>query len=99
MSSQKKSQKKMTHEEFAERAIKALRKPPHKTIHVVYSGFNEAFRQYFGEDPRPIVDKMVGDGFLNLRVVKGGAIIGLSSEKNDLDGNTGSAALAKILSK
>lgn len=33
------------------RAIKKLRKEPYKGIHSVYSGFNQAFREYFNKDP------------------------------------------------
>ena len=47
---------KMTYQEFVEKAIKSLREPPYKGIHVVYSNFNNAFRQYYDEDPRPIID-------------------------------------------
>ncbi len=94
---------KMPHKEFVERSIKALREPPHKGIHVVFSNFNEAFRQYFGEEPRPIVDKLVTEGFLISRPAKGGAIIMLASdvgtkEKAKINADA-SAALAKILSQ
>jgi hypothetical protein len=49
--------RKLTEEEFVLQAIKKLRKEPFRGIHSVYSGFNEAFRKYFGtnrgaeEDP------------------------------------------------
>jgi len=93
---------KLTHRQFVEQAIKSLRKPPHKGIHVVYSNFNAAFRAYFGEDPRPIVDKMVEDGFLVLRLIKGGALITLATDvvekTNTKSEGNASATLAKILS-
>jgi hypothetical protein len=43
--------KKLTEEEFVIQAIKKLRKEPYRGIHSVYSGFNEAFRKYFGTNP------------------------------------------------
>lgn len=88
---------KMTHREFVERSIKALAKPGYHSIHVVYSGFNNAFREYFGEDPRPHVDQLAKDGVITLRPAKGGALIALpDGEKKESEGPN--AALAKILS-
>lgn len=93
---------KMNYEEFMEKAIKSLREPPYKGIHVVYSNFNNAFRQYYDEDPRPIIDKMVADGFLVSRPARGGAIIMLAADADEkmkkVDNGT-SAALAKILTQ
>jgi hypothetical protein len=92
---------KMTYKEFVEKAIKSLRQPPYKGIHVVYTNFNNAFRQYYGEDPRPIIDKLVEEGFLVSRVARGGAIILLATDVDEKstpkDG--ASSALAKILSQ
>ena len=91
---------KMVHREFVERSIKALRTPPYKGIHVVFSGFNEAFRQYYNEEPRPHVDQLVKDGFIVSRLVKGGVIITLATDAGTDEKNEGpSAALAKILSQ
>lgn len=95
------SNDKLPYREFVERSIKALRQPPYKGIHVVYTNFNNAFRQYYEEDPRPIIDKMVAEGFLVSRPAKGGAIITLASDvdnKIKLE-NSPSAALAKILTQ
>jgi hypothetical protein len=95
--------KRLTHQQFVEQAIKSLRKPPYKGIHVVYSNFNSAFRAYFSEEPRPIIDKMVEDGFLISRLVRGGALIMLATDAEEekketkpSEGNA-SATLAKIL--
>lgn len=41
----------LTVEEFVQLAIKSLRMGDFKGIHSVYSGFNEAFKKYFGQDP------------------------------------------------
>ena len=96
---------KMSHKEFVERSIKALRNPKYKGIHVVYTGFNEAFRQYFDEEPRPIVEQLVKEGFLVSSPAKGGAIIALASEYAEktlpkkATGSNASAALAKILTQ
>ena len=92
---------KLTHKEFVLRALKALAKPPYKGIHVVYSGFNEAFRQYYGAEPRPVIDAMVDEGFLASHVARGGAIIMLATEegKKHREDRECDAALTKILSQ
>lgn len=92
---------KLSHREFIERSIKALRKAPYKGIHLVYSGFNSAFRQYYDEDPRPVIDKMVAEGFLVLRIAKGGAIVMLASDAGEekKSEDSSSAVLAKILTQ
>jgi len=50
---------KISKDEFVFRAIKKCRKPPYKGIHTVYSGFNQVFREYFGEDPIGQVNRMI----------------------------------------
>lgn len=92
---------KMDYKDFVTKAIKSLREPPYKGIHVVYSNFNNAFRQYYDEDPRPIIDKMITEGFLVSRVTRGGAIIMLASDvdENAKVENGSSVALAKILTQ
>lgn len=93
---------KMNYQEFVVKAIKSLRDPPYKGIHVVYSNFNNAFRQYYDEDPRPIIDKLVEDGVLVSRIARGGAIIMLAVDADEKmkkrDGGA-SSALAKILTQ
>lgn len=90
---------KLTEREFILNSIQALRKPPYVGIHVVFTGFNEAFRRYFKDDPRPHVDKLVDEGVLVSRPVKGGVIIGLAEEMNAQPpaANDPDVALAKIL--
>lgn len=95
---------KLTHKEFVEKAIRNLRTGDYLGIHVVYSGFNNAFREYFGADPRPILDGLKAEGFITSSLCKGGAKIAL---KADIDAaNAAKAAerakepsptLAKIL--
>lgn len=92
---------KMPYRDFIEKAIRSLREPPYKGIHVVYSNFNNAFRQYYDEEPRAHIDRLVAEGFLLSRVVRGGIIISLASETEDKEKfrNDPSAALAKILTQ
>ena len=71
---------KVSLKEFVEKVIKAKRKAPYKGVHVVFSGFNEYFREYYGFDPRQYIDQLVEEGFLTKVVTKGGAIITLTSD-------------------
>ena len=59
-------EKKLTEEEFVLQAIKKLRKEPFRGIHSVYSGFNEAFRKYFGTNPVEVTSRLAGEGKLSL---------------------------------
>ncbi len=76
------SAKKMSHEDFVKKGIVKLRVKKDQGIHVVYSGFNQAFREYFnGEDPRPHLDRLAEQGVITVRPAKGGATIALSDGK------------------
>ncbi len=67
---------KLSHEEFVRLAIEKLRLDNYKGIHTVYSGFNEAFKTYFGgEDPIEVTDRLANEGRIGLRPVKGGVMI------------------------
>jgi len=72
--------KKLTEEEFVIQAIKKLRKEPFRGIHSVYSGFNEAFRKYFGTNPVEATSKLTAEGKIETRPSKGGAMLFLSGE-------------------
>lgn len=72
--------KKLTEYEFVARAIKGLRKPPYKGIHSVYSGFNQAFREYFNKDPVEATRKLIEEGKIATRPIKGGAILYLPED-------------------
>ena len=85
-------EEKLGKEEFVVRAIKKLR-GKYRGIHTVFSGFNEAFRQYFGEDPRPVTQEMTTKGIIELRPVKGGVMIYLKGDAPQ----AGDDALKKIL--
>jgi hypothetical protein len=71
---------KLTEYEFIVRAIKKLRKPPYKGIHTVYSGFNQAFREYFGTNPVEVTQRLAAEGRIVTRPVKGGVTIYLPED-------------------
>lgn len=63
-------------EEFVLLAIDKLTKAPYKGMHVVFTGFNDAFREAFpGKDPREELDKLADKGVIRIRPAKGGAVI------------------------
>lgn len=72
--------KKLTEHEFVARAIKRLRNPPYKGIHSVYSGFNQAFREYFNKDPVEVTTKLAKEGKIVTRPVRGGVVIYLPED-------------------
>jgi len=85
---------KLSEEEFVVRAIKKLKRPPYRGIHSVYSGFNQAFREYFGANPVESTNKLAQEGKIRTRPVKGGVMLYLPE---DIDNETQSV-LKKILS-
>lgn len=72
---------KLPKKEFIAAAIVGLRKPGHTGIHVVFSGFNDAFRQYYGEDPRPTTQFLFQEGFISIVMAKGGPMINLAKDR------------------
>lgn len=75
------------------RAIERLRKPPYKGIHSVFSGFNQAFREYFPLlDPVDFTNQLAKEGKLTIRPVKGGVVLYKAE-----DMPSGSDALGKII--
>ena len=73
-------ERKLTEEEFVLQAIRKLRKDPFRGIHSVYSGFNEAFRKYFGANPVEATSRLAAEGKIETRPFKGGAMIFLPGE-------------------
>lgn len=67
-------------DEFVLRAIKKLRKEPYRGIHSVYSGFNQAFRKEFEEEPIPTTTRMEKEGKIVIRPVRGGVMLYLPDE-------------------
>jgi hypothetical protein len=71
---------KLTQAEFVKKAIVTLRKEPYKGIHTIYSGFNDAFRAYFNEDPIKWTTQLGADGVIVIRPVKGGVMLYLPED-------------------
>jgi hypothetical protein len=72
--------RKLTEEEFVVQAIKKLRRDPYRGIHSVYSGFNEAFRKYFGTNPVEATSRLANEGKIETRPFKGGVMLFLPGE-------------------
>lgn len=72
--------KRLGEEEFVIEAIKKLRKDPFRGIHSVYSGFNEAFRKYFGSNPVEATNRLAAEGRIETRPFKGGVMLFLPGE-------------------
>lgn len=94
MSQESKQEEKLSPAEFVQKAIVTLRKPPYKGIHSVYSGFNDAFRSYFNEDPVAWTKRLADEGVIETRPVKGGIMLYLPGEAPRRD--TGKDALKKM---
>jgi hypothetical protein len=73
-------ERRLTEEEFVTQAIKKLRKNPYLGIHSVYSGFNEAFRKYFGSNPVEATSRLANEGKIETRAFKGGVMLFLPGE-------------------
>ena len=65
---------------FIERAIKKGRKEGYKGLHATYSGFNVAYKEYYGVDSIEDTKAFQKEGFLSIRPVKGGVLLYLASE-------------------
>ena len=89
----KEERPKLSEEEFVVRAIKKLRKPPYKGIHSVYSGFNDAFKRYFGTNPVETTNTLAQEKKIGIRPIKGGVMLYLPEDAPE----SGENALDKIL--
>ncbi|MEJ2182127.1 MAG: hypothetical protein P8Y66_01220 [Nitrospirota bacterium] len=90
------SEEKVSYEEFVRRAIVNLRKEGYKGIHTVYSGFNEAFKDYYdGEDPVKVTNALAKEGKVVIRPVRGGVMLYLPEEVSPT-GQTAKDALKKM---
>ena len=74
----------MSEKDFVIRAIKKLIKTPYKSIHSVYSVFNQAFKEYFNKDPMEFTKRLVQEGKIVSRPVKGGATLYLPKDAAQL---------------
>ena len=82
------------HLEFTLASIKQMHKPPYKGIHVVYSGFNDMFRQHFGTDPQEATAALEKAGKIAICPCKGGAML---YRPEDAPENSTSKKLARVL--
>jgi hypothetical protein len=72
---------KVAYEVFVKTAVEKLRTGKYLGIHSVYSGFNEAFKEYYpGEDPVQCTTKLAKEGKISLLPVKGGVMIYLPGD-------------------
>ncbi len=91
---------KLTYEEFFKKAILRLRDiSMSRGIHSVFSGFNQAFREYFGEDPIKVTQELASKGKIEIRPVKGGVMIYLPGEAPKSRAPQGKEALSIILNE
>lgn len=67
-------------EEFVRRAVLRLRKGTAKSIHTVYSGFNAAWREYYGTDPVEGIKALVDAGVCVTHPTRGGARLYLAED-------------------
>ena len=74
------NEEKLTQADFVKRAIQKLRKDPYKGIHSVYSGFNEAFRGYFNDDPIKWTTQLASEGVIETRPARGGVMLYIPGE-------------------
>jgi hypothetical protein len=71
----------LTYEEFIKKAIVSLRTQGYKGIHTVYSGFNNAFKEYFnGDNPVEVTNRLAKDGKIGMRPVRGGVMLYLPED-------------------
>lgn len=72
---------KISHLEFIKLAIAHRSNPEkYKGIHIVISGFNAGFREYFKEEPRPILEKLSQEGKIVVKPCKAGAMMFLPED-------------------
>ncbi len=89
---------KLIYSDFFKKAILKLRNISKSLgIHSVYSGFNNAFRQYYGEDPVRVTQELSQNKIIEIRPVKGGVMIYLSGEAPKSKQEVGKKALTTIL--
>jgi len=95
-----KEEKKYNYEEFFKIAVLKLRETSKSFgIHSVFTGFNQAFREYFGEDPIKVTQELASKGKIEIRPVKGGVMIYLPGEGPKQVKDLGKKALSKMFSE
>lgn len=94
----KKEERKLNYEEFVKMAILKLRDTSKsRGIHAVFSGYNQAFREYFGEDPIKVTQELASKGKIEIRPAKRGVMIYFSGEAPRSTTDLGKTALSTIL--
>lgn len=89
---------KLSHAEFVIQEIKRRRTGNYKGIHAVFSGFNEAFRDYFNEDPVKATEDLAKRGVIIVKPSRGGVILYDANEaSSDRKPSAPSTPLGKIL--
>jgi hypothetical protein len=80
--SKKTSEPRLTPEAFVLQAIAALKTEKFKGVHAVRSGFNQAFREYFGDeaDPISVTCQMRKDGKIAIFPLRGGVSLYLRKD-------------------
>lgn len=92
------SSEKLSYEDFFKKAILKLRDTAKsRGIHSVFSGSSQAFRDYFGEDPVAITQRLAETGEIQIRPVKRGVMIYLPGEAPQSRSELGKQALSRIL--
>ena len=93
----KNKSKRLTEEQFTLKGIETLRKGGYRGIHCRFSGFNEAFRKYFGKDADPVgsTNRLAKAGKIVIRPCKGGVMLYRPDEAPEAK-DSGSAALAAM---
>lgn len=71
---------KMSYMQFITLAIDKLSVINSKGIHTVFSGFNEAFREYYNEDPVEVTQMLSNEGKIELQYRRGGPMIYLAGD-------------------
>lgn len=91
---------KLNYEEFFKIAVLKLRDTSKSLgIHSVFTGFNQAFREYFGEDPIKVTQELASKGKIEIRPIKGGVMIYLPGEGPKQVKDLGKKALSKMFSE
>lgn len=97
--------KKLTEAEFVVTAVVKMRDTKQSLgIHSVISGLNDAIRKYFpGSDPVAVQKKLVEDGLIGTKPVKGGVMVYLRKDYDEMVARSQSkkvdAFIAKVLAK
>jgi hypothetical protein len=88
---------KLTVEAFTLKAIKVNKAQSGKAgLHTVWSGFNTAYRTYFGSDPVAATKALADKGIIASRPFKGGALLFLVEDAPELKPSTQEKAASML---